>query len=299
MERKFILSCCSTVDLPYSYMQSRDIPVLFYTYVVDGQEYVDDMGRDPEALPRFYRFLEAGKLPQTSQINVAGYMDFFERLLQQGGDVLHIAFTSGQSCSVNNAYLAAAELKDKYPAQKLIVIDSLCSSSGYGLLVDYAADMRDAGEDIDTVAQWVLDNRNKVHHQFFSSDMTQFRRTGRVSGAAATVATVLNICPIMRLDDTGSIKAYSKVRGKKKAVEVTVDTMEQHAQGGTEYDQRCWICHSQCPDLARQLADALGERFPHVKGHIRICNIGTIIGSHAGQGTVAVFFMGDERPEME
>ena len=92
----------------------------------------------------------------------------------------------------------------------------LCSSSGYGLLVDYAADMRDAGEDIDTVAQWVLDNRNKVHHQFFSSDMTQFRRTGRVSGAAATVATVLNICPIMRLDDKGAIKAYSKVRGQEK-----------------------------------------------------------------------------------
>ena len=85
MERKFTLSCCSTVDLPYSYMESRDIPVLFYTYVVDGQTYDDDMGRDPAALPRFYGFLKAGKLPQTSQINVAGYMDFFEKLLQQGG----------------------------------------------------------------------------------------------------------------------------------------------------------------------------------------------------------------------
>ena len=222
-----------------------------------------------------------------------------QRLLQQGGDVLHIAFTSGQSCSVNNAYLAAAELKDKYPGQKLIVIDSLCSSSGYGLLVDYAADMRDAGEDIDTVAQWVLDNRNKVHHQFFSSDMTQFRRTGRVSGAAATVATVLNICPIMRLDDKGAIKAYSKVRGKKKAVETTVDTMEQHAQGGRDYDGKCFICHSQCPEDARLVMDAVEDRFPKLKGKVRLCDIGTIIGSHAGQGTVAVFFMGDERPEME
>ena len=200
---------------------------------------------------------------------------------------------------MNNAYLAAAELKDKYPGQKLIVIDSLCSSSGYGLLVDYAADMRDAGEDIDTVAQWVLDNRNKVHHQFFSSDMTQFRRTGRVSGAAATVATVLNICPIMRLDDKGAIKAYSKVRGKKKAVETTVDTMEQHAQGGRDYDGKCFICHSQCPEDARLVMDAVEERFPKLKGKVRLCDIGTIIGSHAGQGTVAVFFMGDERPEME
>ena len=280
-------------------MESRDIPVLFYTYVVDGREYDDDMGRDPEALPRFYGFLKEGKLPQTSQINVAAYTEFFEKLLDKGGDVLHIAFTSGQSGSVHNAFLAAEELKDRYPGQRLVVIDSLCSSSGYGLLVDYAADMRDEGKTLDEVAQWVLDNRNKVHHQFFSSDMTQFRRTGRVSGAAATVATVLNICPIMRLDDKGAIKAYSKVRGKKKAVETTVDTMEQCARNGRDYDGKCFVCHSQCPEDARLVIEAVEERFPKLKGKIRLCDIGTIIGSHAGQGTVAVFFIGDERPEME
>lgn len=299
MDRKFTLSCCSTVDLPYSYMESRDIPVLFYTYVVDGREYDDDMGRDPEALPRFYGFLKEGKLPQTSQINVAAYTEFFEKLLDKGGDVLHIAFTSGQSGSVHNAFLAAEELKDRYPGQRLVVIDSLCSSSGYGLLVDYAADMRDEGKTLDEVAQWVLDNRNKVHHQFFSSDMTQFRRTGRVSGAAAAVATVLNICPIMRLDDKGAIKAYSKVRGKKKAVETTVDTMEQCARNGRDYDGKCFVCHSQCPEDARLVIEAVEERFPRLKGRIRLCDIGTIIGSHAGQGTVAVFFMGNERPHME
>ena len=299
MDRKFTLSCCSTVDLPYSYMESRDIPVLFYTYVVDGREYDDDMGRDPEALPRFYGFLKEGKLPQTSQINVAAYTEFFEKLLDKGGDVLHIAFTSGQSGSVHNAFLAAEELKDRYPGQRLVVIDSLCSSSGYGLLEDYAADMRDEGKTLDEVAQWVLDNRNKVHHQFFSSDMTQFRRTGRVSGAAAAVATVLNICPIMRLDDKGAIKAYSKVRGKKKAVETTVDTMEQCARNGRDYDGKCFVCHSQCPEDARLLIEAVEERFPKLKGKIRLCDIGTIIGSHAGQGTVAVFFMGNERPHME
>ena len=299
MDRKFTLSCCSTVDLPYSYMESRDIPVLFYTYVVDGQEYDDDMGRDPEALPRFYGFLKEGKLPQTSQINVAAYTEFFEKLLDKGGDVLHIAFTSGQSGSVHNAFLAAEELKDRYPGQRLVVIDSLCSSSGYGLLVDYAADMRDEGKTLDEVAQWVLDNRNKVHHQFFSSDMTQFHRTGRVSGAAAAVATVLNICPIMRLDDKGAIKAYSKVRGKKKAVETTVDTMEQCARNGRDYDGKCFVCHSQCPEDARLVIEAVEERFPKLKGKIRLCDIGTIIGSHAGQGTVAVFFMGNERPHME
>ena len=298
MERKFTLSCCSTVDLPYSYMADRDIPVLFYTYVVDGREYVDDMGRDPEALPRFYRFLEEGKLPQTSQINVGTYLSFFEKLLQKG-DLLHIAFTSGQSGSVHNAMLAAKELQEKYPERKLIVIDSLCSSSGYGMLVDTVADLRDAGKSIEEAAQWVRENRNTVHHQFFSSNMTQFRRTGRVSGAAAMVATIMSICPIMRLDDAGAIKAYGKVRGKKKAVETTIEAMAKHAQGGENYDKRCYVCHSQCPEDAQMLIDGLETRFPRIKGKIRLCDIGTIIGSHSGPGTVAVFFYGDERPKMD
>lgn len=298
MERQFTLSCCSTVDLPYSYMADRDIPVLFYTYVVDGREYVDDMGRDPEALPRFYRFLEEGKLPQTSQINVGTYLSFFEKLLQKG-DLLHIAFTSGQSGSVHNAMLAAKELQEKYPERKLIVIDSLCSSSGYGMLVDTVADLRDEGKSIEEAAQWVRENRNTVHHQFFSSNMTQFRRTGRVSGAAAMVATIMSICPIMRLDSAGAIKAYGKVRGKKKAVETTIEAMAKHAQGGENYDKRCYVCHSQCPEDAQMLIDGLEARFPRIKGKIRLCNIGTIIGSHSGPGTVAVFFYGDERPKMD
>lgn len=298
MERKFTLSCCSTVDLPYSYMADRDIPVLFYTYVVDGREYVDDMGRDPEALPRFYRFLEEGKLPQTSQINVGTYLSFFEKLLQKG-DLLHIAFTSGQSGSVHNAMLAAKELQEKYPERKLIVIDSLCSSSGYGMLVDTVADLRDEGKSIEEAAQWVRENRNTVHHQFFSSNMTQFRRTGRVSGAAAMVATIMSICPIMRLDSAGAIKAYGKVRGKKKAVETTIEAMAKHAQGGENYDKRCYVCHSQCPEDAQMLIDGLEARFPRIKGKIRLCDIGTIIGSHSGPGTVAVFFYGDERPKMD
>ncbi len=298
MEPKFVLSCCSTVDLPYAYMEQRRIPVLFYHYVVGEQDYVDDMGRDPEALPRFYRFLEEGKLPQTSQLNVGIYLDFFEEQLEKG-DLLHIAFTSGQSGSVNNAILAGKMLQEKYPDKQIVVIDSLCSSSGYGMLVDTAADMRDAGCSLEETAQWVLDNRNRIHHQFFSSNMTQFRRTGRVSGAAAMVATIMNICPIMRLDDKGAIKAYGKVRGKKKAIETTVTTMEQHAQGGRDYNGKCFVCHSQCPEDAHELISELEQRFPHLQGRIRLCDIGTIIGSHSGPGTVAVFFMGDERPQMD
>ena len=294
METSFILSCESTIDLPYSYCEARGIPVLFYSYQVDGVSYEDDMGRDPAALPRFYGFLDEGKLPTTAQLNEFQYESFFDALLQQG-DVLHIAFGSGMTASVQNAMLAAESLREKYPERKLVVIDSLCSSSGYGLLVDAAADLRDSGATLEETARWVLENRNKVHHQFFSSNMTQFRRTGRVSGTAAMVATIMNICPIMRLDDKGRIIAYDKVRGKKNAVARTVETMKRHAQGGVDYAGKAFICHSNCLSDALATKAAVEAAFPHLDGEVRICDIGTIVASHSGPGTVAVFFFGDAR----
>jgi DegV family protein with EDD domain len=296
MAESFILSCESTGDLPYAYVSGRNMPVLFYTYTVDGQEYTDDMGRDPEALPKFYSFLEEGKLPTTSQLNLQTYLDFFETLLPKG-DVLHIAFGSGMTNSVANALQAAELLKEKYPERKLVVIDSLCSSSGYGLLVDTAADMRDDGKSLEEIAEWVRQNCNKVHHQFYSVDLKYFRRSGRMSGAAATVAAILNICPIMRLNSAGKIIAYDKVRGRKNAIRRTVDTMEEHAQGGRNYSGKCFICHSNSLEDAEQTKIAVKERFPNISGEIRICDIGTIIASHCGPGTVAVFFFGDERAD--
>ena len=294
MADSFILSCESTVDLPYSYVSGRDIPVLFYSYLVDGKEYIDDMGRDPEALPHFYEMLKNGALPSTSQLNTFQYTEFFEELLQKG-DLLHIAFGSGMTGSVKNAMEAAEALREKYPERRLIVVDSLCSSSGYGLLVDMAADMRDRGDSMEAIAAWVDQNRNKVHHQFFSTDLKYFKRSGRVSGAAATVGAILNICPIMRLDDKGRIIAYDKVRGKKNAIRETLRTMEAHVQDGVNYAGKCFICHSNCLTEAEETKAAVQARFPHIAGEIRICDIGTIIASHCGPGTVAVFFMGDER----
>lgn len=294
MQPQFILSCESTVDLPFAYVSGRDISVLFYSYSVDGQEYPDDMGRDPQALPMFYGFLAAGKTPSTSQINAFRYEGYFEALLQRG-NVLHIVFGSGMTPSVRNAETAAQALRQKYPERKIVIVDSLCSSTGYGLLVDEAADRRDSGCSLEETAAWVIANRKHVHHQFFSTDLKYYRRSGRISGSAAALGAVLNICPMMRLDDTGHIIAYDKVRGKKNAIQKTVKTMEEHAQGGTQYAGKCWICHSDCIDEAEQTRDAIARRFPNLHGEIRICDIGAIIASHCGPGTVAVFFFGDER----
>lgn len=295
MNPSYILSCESTIDLPYSYVEERDIPVLFYSYTVDGKVYEDDMGRDPEALPAFYRQLEE-RIPQTSQLNVFQYVAFFEPLLEKG-DVLHLAFGSGMSSAVNNALQAGEMLAEKYPDRKLIVLDTYCSSSGYGLLVDHAADMRDEGEGMENIAQWVEENRWNVHHQFFSTDLKYYRRSGRMSGAAATIGAILNICPIMRLDRYGCIKAYDKVQGKKAAIARTIKEMEAHAAGGVSYAGKCFICHSNCLHDANRMAAALREHFPQLKD-IRIFDIGTIIASHCGPGTVAVFFFGDQRPIM-
>lgn len=290
---KFILSCESTVDLPYSYVEGRDIPVIFYTYTADGVEHVDDMGRDPDALPKFYQALAAGVMPKTSQLNEFAYTEFFEEQLSRG-DLLHIVFGTGMTQSYQNACLAADEMREKHPERKIVVIDSLCSSSGYGMLVDYAADMRDRGDDIETVAAWVNENRHKIHHQFYSTELSHYRRSGRMSGATAMIATILGICPIMHLDAAGKIVAYSKARGKQNALKVTLDEMERHAMGGRDYDGKCIICHSNCLEDALRTRDALRERFTKV-GDVRICDIGTIIASHCGPGTVAVFFLGDER----
>lgn len=289
----YILSCESTVDFPYAYAAQRELPVLFYSYLIDGESYPDDMLRDPEALPRFYRFLSEGKLSNTSQINEFAYEEFFEDLVQRG-DVLHIAFGSGMSNSVANAQKAAQLVRERHPERKLLVIDSLCSSSGYGMLVDYAADLRDGGASMEEVAQWVMENRNRVHHQFFSTDLKYFRRGGRVSGPAATIGAILNICPIMRLNDEGRIIAYDKVRGRKAAIRTTVERMVQHAEGGTDYSGKCFICHSNCLSDAEQTRQTILERFPRLP-EVRIFDIGTIVASHSGPGTVAVFFLGDER----
>lgn len=296
MENKFILTCESTVDLPYDYVCNRNIPVLFYTYTVNGVEYEDDMGKNPDSLKNFYTLLDEGYLPSTSQINVFKYERFFESVIEKyDGEILHIAFGSGMTPSVNNAYDAAKKVMEKHPGRSIRVIDSLGSCSGYGLLVDDAADLRDQGKTAKEVEDWALSVRNTIHHQFFATDLKLFRRGGRVSGPAAAVATVLNICPIMHLNSEGRIIAYGKVRGKKNSIIKTVDEVEKNIRNGRDYDGKMFVAHSNCIDLAGETINELEKRFPKVKGKIRLENIGTTIASHTGVGTVAVFFYGGER----
>lgn len=295
--KDFILSCESTVDMPYSYISGRGLKVLFYSYTVDGVSYPDDMGRDPQAMPNFYRHLAEGHIPTTSQINEFTYEEFFRKELKEGHDLLHLCFGTGMTQSYSQAVLAAETVRKEFPERKLVVIDTTCSSSGYGLIVDDAADLYDEGKSLEEIAKYVEDNKYNIHHQFFTTDLKYFKRTGRVSGPAATIGAVLKICPLMHLNHAGKIIAYSKVMGKKSALKATVDWMANHAVNGINYDGKIFISHSNAIGDANLTKEAIEARFPNLKGKVRIFDIGTIIASHTGPGTVAIYFHGDVRGE--
>ena len=291
----FILSCESTVDLPYSYLVERNIPVIFYKYTVDGVQYTDDLGKDPDSLPNYYKLLAGGAIPATSQINTYEYEQFFEEQLQKG-DLIHVTLSSGITGSYANAVTAAENLKEKYPDRKICVIDSYGASSGFGMLIDTAADLRDDDMTFEYTRDWILNNRLNIHHQFYSITMDYFKRSGRVSGPAAAIATILNICPMMRFDSKGKIIAYEKVRGIKNVIRKTAEAMLDHANNGHNYSGKCFISHSNCPDAAKELKSMIIQSFRKLNSDdIRIFDIGTIIASHTGPGTLALFFFGDER----
>lgn len=286
----YIISCESTVDLKFEYLINRGISVLRYGYCIDGELFDDPMG-EGNAMDAFYEAQKRGAKITTSQINETVYREYFETLLNEG-DVLHISFGSGMSGSVNNAFRAAEELNGTHE-NKVYVVDSFCSSSGYGMLTDIAADLRDAGKSIAEVYDEMVRLGKRIEHRFFCTDLTFFRKSGRVSGPAAAVAAILNICPLMKLDNGGKIVAYEKIRGKKNAVQRIADDMASLAEGGRDYDGKCFICHSDCAEYAEILKKAVLDGFRNIR-EITICDIGPVIASHSGPGTVAVFYVGKE-----
>ena len=292
----YILSCCSTADLSKEYFEKRDIKYICFHYELDGKQYADDLG---QTMPfeDFYRAMQEGADTKTSQVNAAEYEEYFEPFLKEGKDILHISLSSGISGSFNSANIAKDILEERYPDRKIYVVDSLTASSGFGLLVDKLADMRDEGKSIDELYEWVNENKLKCHAWFFSTDLTFFVKGGRVSKTSGFVGTILNICPLLNVNSEGKLIPRQKIRTKKKVIETIVKQMEAHAQDGFDYSDKCFMSHSACYEDAKAVADMVEERFPKLNGKVVINSIGTTIGSHTGPGTVALFFWGDEKTE--
>lgn len=282
--------------MPQEYFDKRDIPYVVFHFTLDGVEYPDDLGKSVP-FDTFYNKISEGSMPTTSQVNVNQYIDFFEPMLKEGKDILHVSFSSGLSGSYNSANIARDELIEKYPDRKIVVIDSLAASSGYGLLVDMAADMRDNGNTLDETAEWIEANKLKLHHWFFSVDLTHYKRGGRINAPTMYIGNLLNICPLMNMNDEGKLIPRTMIRGKKRVIKEIVKMMEDHAEGGLNYSGKCFLSHADCYYDARDVADLVEEYFPSLNGPVMINSVGTVIGAHTGPGTVALFFMGDEREE--
>ena len=290
----YILSCCSTADLTRERFNSRSINYVCFHYAIDGVEYVDDLG---ESIPFdvFYERIAKGADTRTSQINISEYVAYFSEFLQQGKDIVHVCLSSGISGTINSARNAALIVKERYPERNVYIVDSLAASSGFGLLMDAAADKRDAGMSAQELVNWLEENKLNVHHWFFSTDLSTFVRGGRISKTSAVFGGLLEICPLLNVDHEGRLIARSKIRTKKKVIPEIVKRMEQHAQNGLDYSGKCYISNSACLEDAQAVAALIEERFPKLDGKVQIYNVGTTIGSHTGPGTVALFFWGDSR----
>ncbi|MBE6900317.1 MAG: DegV family protein [Ruminococcaceae bacterium] len=293
---EYILSCCSTADLSKEYFDERNIKYICFHYKLNGADYPDDLG---QSIPfeEFYKRMDSGEDTQTSQINVTEYLEYFESFLSEGKDILHLTLSSGISGSYNSAINAAKIAKERYPERKIYIVDSLAASSGYGLLMDRLADLRDGGTNIDELKDWAEENKLRLHHWFFSSDLKFFIKGGRVSKTAGTVGTILGICPLLNVDNEGHLIARAKIRTKKKVIREIVKRMEEFAEDGYDYSGKCYISQSACVEDANAVAGLVEELFPKLNGKVLVNYIGTTIGSHTGPGTVALFFWGKKRED--
>ncbi|MBR2527312.1 MAG: DegV family protein [Blautia sp.] len=294
MGNSYVLSCCSTADLSKEYLEQRDIHYICFHLQIDGKEYMDDLGQSIP-FPDFYKALVAGAASKTSQVNADEYLTYFRSFLERGLDVLHLCLSSGISGTYNSAQLAAKTLQEEFPFRKVYIVDSLGASSGYGLLMDKLADMRDEGKTIDEVWNFALANRLNLNHWFFSTDLSFYVKGGRISRSAYVLGSALGICPLLNMDSEGKLIPQDRIRTKNKVIRTIVQKMVENAKGGLEYNEKCFISQSACLEDAQAVADLVEKTFPKLNGKVMINDIGTVIGTHTGPGTVALFFWGRER----
>ena len=291
----FVLSCSSSADLSDVYMKQRDIVYVSHTISLNDVDYKDDMWQSMRPEEMYERML-AGEVSKTSQISVGEYIDHFTKILEEGKDLIHFSLSSGISGTVNSAMNAKMELEDKYPDRKIYVVDSLAASSGFGLFVDKMADLRDEGKSIDEIYAYAEMHKLNLVHWFFSSDLTFYIRGGRVSKTAGFVGNLLNICPLLNVDNMGRLIPREKIRTKKKVIKRIVEKMEEQAENGHDYNGKVFISHSACRVDAEEVEQLIREKFPLVKS-VTIFPIGGTIGAHTGPGTVALFFWGKKRKD--
>jgi len=281
----------TSANLPDEMIRELGIRIASLTFLVDGVEYKSYEAGQKSDLGKFYEMMRNGQVIQTSLVNTGEFVQIMEPLLKEGKDILYIGFSSALSGTYQSAVTAAELLKEDYPDRKIITVDSLSASLGQGLLVYYAAQMRKAGSSLEETAEWVKENRLKMRHHFTVDDLMFLKRGGRIPTASAMIGTMLNIKPMLHMDDEGKLTVIGKVRGRRQSLKGLVEHLREHAVNIEE--QTIAISHGDCIDDAR-----------YVEEQIRaICNprqilihiIDPVIGAHSGPGTMALFFFGEHR----
>lgn len=281
----------SAADMSAAMVEELGVTVLPLCFTMEEKTYEDHPDRRDMPIEEFYRRLREGKMATTSAVNVSQYIDVLEPILQAGEDVLVLAFSSGLSTTYNSSTIAVAELREKYPERKLFTVDTLCASLGQGLLVWQAAALQKAGKSLEEVRDWAEDNKLKLCHWVAVDDLAHLKRGGRISATTAFVGGMLNIKPIIHVDNEGHLINVGKVRGRTASLKHLVDEMEKRVIDPQE--QVIFISHSDCLEDARVVGEEVKRRFG-VKDVV-YNYIGPVIGAHTGPGTVALFFMGTER----
>ena len=287
---EYVITTDNNSDLPESYYAEHNVGCTYLSYSMDGQNYSHENFLPVE---EFYDKMRKGSMPTTAQVNPEAAKALMEPYLKEGKDILHIAFSSGLSGSYNSARIAGEELMEKYPDRKIIVLDSLAASLGQGMIVYLAQQQKEEGKSIDEVAQWVKDHRLNVVHAFTVDDLNHLYRGGRVSKTTAVVGGVLNIKPVLHVDNEGKLIPVGKVRGRKKSLLALVDMMDQKLGSYKDSCDTIFVSHGDCIEDAQFVLDKIKEKYP-IKT-VLVNYVGATIGAHSGPGTVALFFLGDER----
>lgn len=288
--KEYVITTDNNADLPKEYYGEHGVGCMYFSYTMDGTHYTHE-----KFLPEneFYAKMREGSMPTTAQVNPEEAKDVFEPYLKAGKDVLHIAFSSGLSGTYNSCRIAAEELLEEYPERSIIIVDSLAASLGQGLLVYLAQKMKEEGSDMESVAQWTEQHKKNIVHLFTVDDLNHLYRGGRVSKTAAVLGGMLNIKPVLHVDDEGKLIPIGKVRGRKKSLLELISLMDQKIGSQACSCDTIFISHGDCLEEAQFLASKIKQKY-NIKTEI-INYVGAVIGAHSGPGTMALFFVGDVR----
>lgn len=288
--KEFVITTDTTCDLPDDYIKQHSLRLLPLYYSFGETVYGDKNVMESKD---FFNKMRSGSMPTTMAVNTDTATTLFTELLDDGYDILHIAFSSGLSGSCSAAATAARDLCEEKPGAKITVIDSLCASLGEGLLVHKAVMMKEEGKTLDEIAQWLEDNKLNLCHIFTVDDLKYLHRGGRISKTTAIVGTLIHVKPVLHVDNEGHLVSLNNVRGRKKSLVSLVDQMEKKIVGFENKNDTVFICHGDCLEDANYVASLVTERFG-IKD-ILINYVTPTIGAHSGPGTVALFFLGNPR----